>query len=150
MPVVLTREETAHVIALTSGGVQLTVKPLYGPELRITECIRFRVRDIHLEIKALALRCRPLSCRSPSVAPIGAMREPPRAASTIEYGARPGEYQRTGVAQETGRARRRPAAQRPGLPSGCGSLVGRWACTRSAEACPVPTRCLHGMFSTVR
>ena len=55
IPVVLTREETARVIALMSGVHQLIVKLLYGSGLRITECLRLRVQDVGLEMKAL--RC---------------------------------------------------------------------------------------------
>ena len=56
IPVVLTREETARVIALMSGVHQLIVKLLYGSGLRITECIRLRVQDVDLEMKALTVR----------------------------------------------------------------------------------------------
>ena len=56
IPVVLTREETARVIALMSGVHQLIVKLLYGAGLRITECIRLRVQDVDLEMKALTVR----------------------------------------------------------------------------------------------
>ena len=48
IPVVLTREETARVIALMSGVHQLVVKLLYGSGLRITECLRLRVQDMDL------------------------------------------------------------------------------------------------------
>ena len=53
IPVVLTREETARVIAWMSGVHQLIVKLLYGSGLRITECLRLRVQDVDLEMKAL-------------------------------------------------------------------------------------------------
>ena len=56
IPVVLTREETARVIALMSGVHQVIVKLLYGSGLRITECLRLRVQDVDLEMKALAVR----------------------------------------------------------------------------------------------
>ena len=56
VPVVLTREETARVIARMSGMHQLIVKLLYGSGLRITECLRFRVQDVDLEMKALTVR----------------------------------------------------------------------------------------------
>ena len=54
--VVLTREERARVIALMSGVHQLIVKILYGSGLRITECLRLRVQDMDLEMKALTVR----------------------------------------------------------------------------------------------
>ena len=56
IPVVLTREETARVIALMSGVHQLIVQLLYGSGLRITECPRLRVQDVDLEMKALTVR----------------------------------------------------------------------------------------------
>jgi site-specific recombinase XerD len=56
IPVVLTREETARVIALMSGVHQLIVKLLYGSGLRITECLRLWVQDMDLEMKALTVR----------------------------------------------------------------------------------------------
>ena len=56
IPVVLTREETARVIVLVSGVYQLIVKLLYGSGLRITECLRLRLQDIDLEMKALMVR----------------------------------------------------------------------------------------------
>ena len=56
IPVVLTREETARVIVLMSGVYQLIGKLLYGSGLRITECLRLRIQDIDLEMKALTVR----------------------------------------------------------------------------------------------
>ena len=56
IPVVLTREETARVIVLMPGVHQLIVKLLYGSGLRITECLRLRVQDVDLEMKALTVR----------------------------------------------------------------------------------------------
>ena len=56
IPVVLTRKETARVIVLTSGVYELIVKLLYGSGLRITECLRLRVQDMDLEMKALTVR----------------------------------------------------------------------------------------------
>ena len=38
-----------------SGVYQLIVNLLYGSELRIRECIRVRVQDADLEMKALTL-----------------------------------------------------------------------------------------------
>ena len=56
IPVVLTREETARMIARLAGVHQLIVKLLYGSGLRITECLRLRVQDVDLEMKALTAR----------------------------------------------------------------------------------------------
>ena len=58
IPIVLTREETARVIARLFGVHQLIVKLLYGSGLRITECLRLRVLDVDLEIKAIAKAVR--------------------------------------------------------------------------------------------
>ena len=44
------------MIALMSGVHQMIVKLLYGSGLRITECIRLRVQDVDLEMKALTVR----------------------------------------------------------------------------------------------
>ena len=44
------------MIALMSGVHQLIVKLLYGSGLRITECLRLRVQDMDLEMKALTVR----------------------------------------------------------------------------------------------
>jgi integron integrase len=56
IPVVLTREETAQIIALMTGIHQLVVKLLYGSGLRIIECLRLRIQDIDFEMKALTVR----------------------------------------------------------------------------------------------
>ena len=44
------------MITLMSGVHQLIVKLLYGSGLRITECLRLRIQDIDLEMKALTVR----------------------------------------------------------------------------------------------
>ena len=65
VPVILTHEETARVIARMSGVHQLIGKLLYGSGLRITECLRLRVQDVDLEMKALTVRndrADPSSC----------------------------------------------------------------------------------------
>ena len=49
IPVVLTREETARVIARMSRVHQLVVKLLYGSGLRITECLRLWIQDMDLD-----------------------------------------------------------------------------------------------------
>ena len=46
VPVVLTREEVARVIALLEGTPQLVVKLLYGSGLRTMEAVRLRVKDV--------------------------------------------------------------------------------------------------------
>lgn len=56
VPVVLTRDETARVLALMSGVHRLIAQLLYGCGLRITECLRLRVQDLDFEMKALTVR----------------------------------------------------------------------------------------------
>jgi len=56
IPVVMTREEVAQVIALMGGVPQLVVKLLYGSGLRIMEAVRLRVQDIDYELKCITVR----------------------------------------------------------------------------------------------
>ena len=45
LPTVLTEEETLKVIGFLSGTNKLMAKLLYGSGLRVTECVRLRVKD---------------------------------------------------------------------------------------------------------
>lgn len=56
IPVVLTREEVAQIIALMTGIHQLLVKLLYGSGLRVIECLRLRVQDIDFAMKSITVR----------------------------------------------------------------------------------------------
>lgn len=56
IPVVLAREETTKVITLMTGVHQLVVRMLYGCGLRIIECLRLRVQDVDLSMKAVTVR----------------------------------------------------------------------------------------------
>jgi len=56
VPVVMTPEETARVITLTTGTPQLVVKLMYGSGLRISETIRLRVQDIDYDLKTTTVR----------------------------------------------------------------------------------------------
>lgn len=56
VPVVMSREETAKVIALTTGTPQLVVKFMYGSGLRISEAIRLRIQEIDYELKTITVR----------------------------------------------------------------------------------------------
>ncbi len=56
LPVVMTREEVATVIALMSGTPQLIVKILYGSGLRVSEALRLRVHDIDFDMKSITVR----------------------------------------------------------------------------------------------
>lgn len=56
IPVVMTREEVAQVIALMGGVPQLVAKLLYGSGLRIMEAVRLRVQDIDYNFKQITVR----------------------------------------------------------------------------------------------
>ena len=56
VPVVLTRQEVASILALMEGTPQLVTKVLYGSGLRIMEAVRLRVQDIDYEYKQLTVR----------------------------------------------------------------------------------------------
>ncbi|MDO9529174.1 MAG: integron integrase [Syntrophales bacterium] len=56
VPVVMTREEVAQIIALMGGVPQLVAKLLYGSGLRIMEAVRLRVQDIDYDLKCLVVR----------------------------------------------------------------------------------------------
>jgi integron integrase len=56
IPVVMTREEVAQIIALMGGVSQLIVKLLYGSGLRIMEAVRLRVHDIDYNFKQITVR----------------------------------------------------------------------------------------------
>jgi integrase len=48
LPVVLTREEVGHVLALLDGVSGLMARLLYGTGMRLKECVRLRVKDLDL------------------------------------------------------------------------------------------------------
>jgi integrase len=56
VPVVMTREEVAAVLALMDGTAQRVAKLLYGSGLRIMEAVRLRVKDIDEQMKPLTVR----------------------------------------------------------------------------------------------
>ena len=56
IPVVLTKDEVASVIALMQGTPQVFVKLLYGSGLRMMEGIRLRVQDIEYDLKEITVR----------------------------------------------------------------------------------------------
>jgi integron integrase len=56
IPVVMTRNEVAKVIALMHGTPQLVVKLLYGSGLRIMEAVRLRVQDVDFDMKQIIVR----------------------------------------------------------------------------------------------
>jgi len=56
LPTVLTKDEVMRVINAMSGTPQLMAKLLYGSGLRISECIRLRVKDIDFGQHCLTVR----------------------------------------------------------------------------------------------
>jgi integron integrase len=56
VPVVMTRDEVAAIIALLDGTPQLVAKLLYGSGLRIMEAVRLRVKDIDYQMRQLTVR----------------------------------------------------------------------------------------------
>ena len=56
VPVVLTRDEVVRLLDALTGTHQLVAKTLYGCGLRISECLRLRVKDIDFEMNAVTVR----------------------------------------------------------------------------------------------
>lgn len=56
IPVVLTRNEMGRLLGALSGKYALMAGLLYGSGLRITECIRLRVKDIDFEQNQIVVR----------------------------------------------------------------------------------------------
>ena len=56
LPTVLSRAEIQMLIDLLNGVNQLILKLLYGAGLRISECLRLRVKDIDLDAKSILVR----------------------------------------------------------------------------------------------
>ena len=55
LPVVLTRDEVARVIAQLKGRNKLIIQLMYGSGLRVSECLRLRVQDVDLEKYGLTI-----------------------------------------------------------------------------------------------
>ena len=56
LPTVLTHAEVLQVLACLSGTHQLMAKLLYGSGLRLMECIRLRVKDLHFDGHHIVVR----------------------------------------------------------------------------------------------
>ena len=56
LPTVLSREEVRQIIGLMSGTPQLMIKLIYGGGLRLTECLRLRVKDLDFEYRQIVVR----------------------------------------------------------------------------------------------
>ncbi len=56
LPTVLSREETAALLARLEGTVQLIVLLLYGTGMRILECLRLRIQDVDFDLGHITIR----------------------------------------------------------------------------------------------
>lgn len=56
LPTVLTKDEAVRVINAMIGQYQLMAKLLYGSGLRLSECIRLRVKDLDFDQQSLTVR----------------------------------------------------------------------------------------------
>jgi integron integrase len=56
LPTVLTEEEALKVIGFLSGTNRLMAKLLYGSGLRVTECVRLRVKDVDFTRQQILVR----------------------------------------------------------------------------------------------
>lgn len=56
LPVVLSRDETQRLLAMTDGTPSLMLKLIYGAGLRLMECIRLRARDVSFDRGTLLVR----------------------------------------------------------------------------------------------
>ena len=56
MPVVLTEQEVERVLGFLKGTNSLMAKLLYGSGLRLTECLRLRVKDIEFDMNQVLVR----------------------------------------------------------------------------------------------
>ena len=56
LPVVLTREEVARVLALLPGEHGVLARLLYGTGMRITEALQLRVKDVDFDHRAIVIR----------------------------------------------------------------------------------------------
>jgi len=56
VPIVLSKNEATKVIGFMTGTRQLMTKLIYGSGLRLTECIRLRVKDLDFEYRQIIVR----------------------------------------------------------------------------------------------
>lgn len=56
LPVVLSKQETMDILARMSGTHKLILQLLYGSGLRISECLRLRVKDLDFERREITVR----------------------------------------------------------------------------------------------
>ena len=56
VPTVLSKEEVQHLLPCVDGTYNLMAKLLYGSGLRVSECVRLRVKDVDFDQRHLAVR----------------------------------------------------------------------------------------------
>jgi integron integrase len=56
LPTVLSKETALQVLGMMSGVRQIMLKVIYGSGLRLTECIRLRVKDLDFEYQQIIVR----------------------------------------------------------------------------------------------
>jgi integron integrase len=56
LPTVMTKQEAKKTIDAMAGIHQLMIKLMYGSGLRVTECVRLRVKDVDFEMNQLVVR----------------------------------------------------------------------------------------------
>lgn len=56
VPTVMTRVETLNLIGVMRGTHQLMAKLMYGCGLRVTECVRLRVKDVDFAMNQIVVR----------------------------------------------------------------------------------------------
>jgi integron integrase len=56
LPTVLTRREVKHLLAAMSGTKWLMASLLYGAGLRLTECLKLRIKDVDFEYRQIVVR----------------------------------------------------------------------------------------------
>lgn len=56
LPTVLTREEAQRVLAQMTGKHALMARLLYGTGMRLSECLRLRVKDLELALREVLIR----------------------------------------------------------------------------------------------
>jgi integron integrase len=57
LPTVLTKEETNLLLDCLSGTYRLMAQLLYGSGLRVSECVRLRIKDLDTSSRQIVVRC---------------------------------------------------------------------------------------------
>ncbi len=56
LPVVFSRNETSEILSRLDGTIKLFVSLMYGTGMRLSECLRLRVKDIDFEMNEIVVR----------------------------------------------------------------------------------------------